>query len=82
MADIDKITFLRAALTEAGYPNATVFGPADDPQIALSGPDGVPDHVCWQAFEVLSRITGTFHACFECWDQDQADTCTHERVDV
>jgi hypothetical protein len=59
------------ALAEAGYPNADVNGPEHDPGVILSGPNGVPERVCWRAFSVC----GLNQACWECWRMMIGEDC-------
>lgn len=68
---------LRAALAEAGYPNALVHGSEDDPMIRLSGERGVPEAVCWRA-HALVHPESTI--CWSCWSTGEPDPCTHPVV--
>lgn len=64
---------VRMALAEAGYPDADVHGPDDEPAVALSGPNGVPDEACWKAFAVARC---EFQPCFKCWMAGREDECS------
>lgn len=69
----EQVRRLRAALAEAGYPNAIVqFWPGeDDPRVGL-GKEGDPtDYVCWKAY----AVTGLSHCCWACWDADTGQDC-------
>lgn len=64
---------VRAALAEAGYPNAKVTGPDDAPNVLLgTAADAVPDRVCWMAFYVAGFPE---QACWPCWSEGYE--CTH-----
>lgn len=73
---MSRIAFLRAACAEAGFPDARVGGPEDNPHVSLlPSAGGVPDEVCWKAFDLLMRMEGRPHACWDCWSSDV--DCSH-----
>lgn len=55
---------IRAALFEAGHPDAIVHGTEDNPAIVMNGPHGVPPEITWKAFKIVNQLPG----CFACWD--------------
>lgn len=63
---------LRMALFEAGYPHADV---SRDGVRLTNDAGGVPDEVCWRAFQVVGRSP----RCFRCWDMAQ-DACDADRI--
>lgn len=80
MSGPDLLERTRMALAEAGYPNAEVkplYGGIDC-AIILSGPNAVPDEVCWRAHHVANP-TGTVLPCWTCWDWGTADACLADR---
>lgn len=66
---------VKAALAEAGYPNADVSGPDYDPSVPISpsgGRGGAPAEVLWRAFRICSERPTP---CFTCWEVGYGDEC-------
>ena len=65
---LTKLDMTRAALSEAGYPNARITFHADGPAVALGSDEGaVPDEVCWRAFGLVAAASAESHPCWSCW---------------
>lgn len=67
---------LRMALAEAGYPNAAIGGPDDDPDVLLGTdePGAVPDRVVWRAQRLAH---GDSRPCWPCWQTGDGTHCDH-----
>lgn len=76
-----EVVALRAALAEAGYPDAVVFvDPEHGPTIRRGYVDGpmIPLEVVWRAFVVATPSIPV--ACWPCWRDGQGRDCTHDRL--
>lgn len=85
----EQMRRVKAALAEAGYPNAAVRwdvdyenGGSPAVRIGFEKDDGeVPEEVCWKAF-IVAGLEDV--PCFECWSMGFLDfmpedyVCTHE----
>lgn len=79
----EQVRRIRACLAEAGYPDADVHWASDGVSVGLSGSHGVPDAVCWMAFQTafhgrcpcpLPTCTGRL-PCWACWEASVGEEC-------
>lgn len=79
-----ELLALRAALAEAGYPDAIVYYDPEAGEIAVRWRQGdvelVPRSVVWKALQIV----GLVDACWPCWsarilldDCDSIEPCAH-----
>jgi hypothetical protein len=67
---------VKMALSEAGFPDAIIHGPDNDPSVVIDGFTGPPGVVCWKAMRLAH---GNSLPCFPCWDVGYGDECADGR---
>lgn len=72
----EQVRFLRAALAEAGYPDADVRPNPGDPEgiVVATGFLGVPEREAYRAGFLMHRAMDhtTVVPCFDCWRQQSS----------
>lgn len=75
---MNAVEMVKAALAEAGYPNAHVY---INPNGRVQTTARQPWEVSWRAGALVAPMVGKHMPCWPCWSTFKGDDCDHDTFD-